>query len=222
MNWGDYSRRGFLGAGLLGGAGFLAGCGSLIQSVERDAPRLYRLQPEVDLPPDLPNVDWHLVVADVDAGSDLDSLRIQLLHSPFQVEHFARANWTSHLPDMIAKRMLIAFENSGKILNVGRESLVSSPNYRLRTEIRDFQAEYFEGAPPVIHARFAQRLMDAKEGGVVAAKIFEAREQASRDSMDEIIRAFDRALGKVLGEVVAWTLRRGESAYRSAARSQNS
>ncbi|MFC4350198.1 ABC-type transport auxiliary lipoprotein family protein [Fodinicurvata halophila] len=222
MNWGYYSRRGLLGAGLLGGAGLLAGCGSLIQSVERDAPRLYRLSPEVKLPSDLPRVDWHLVVADVESSSALDSLRIQLLQSPLQVEYFARANWTSRLPEMIAKQMLIAFENSGKVLNVGRESMVGSPDYRLRTEVRDFQAEYFDGAPPVIHVNLAQRLIDLRGNSVVAVKQFQAREEADRDSMDEIVRTFDRAFGKVLGEIVAWTLRNGETAYRSAASSQNS
>lgn len=210
-----YSRRGLLTAGLLGGVGLLPGCGSLIKAVERDAPRLYRPDPDLTLPSSQPRVDWHLVIADVDSGSDMDSLRIPLQQSPLQVEYFARANWTNHLSDMIANRMLAAFENSGSILNVGRESLSLRPDYRLRTEVRDFQAEYFDGTPPDIHVRFVQRLLSIQDSSVVATKVFETRQKAESDSMDAIIRAFNKAFGKVLSEVVPWTLQQGENDYRA-------
>ncbi|WP_022728547.1 ABC-type transport auxiliary lipoprotein family protein [Fodinicurvata sediminis] len=210
-----YTRRGLLTTGLLGGAGLLSGCGSLLQAVERDEPRLYRLDPDVSLPSSLPRVDWHLVVADVNSGSDMDSLRIPLQQTPLQVEYFARANWTNHLSDMVANRMLAAFENSGSILNVGRESLSLNPDYRLRTEVRNFQAEYFNGTPPEIHVGLAQRLLSVQDSRVVATKIFETRQKAEQDSMDAIIRAFNAAFGKVLTEIIPWTLQQGESDYRA-------
>lgn len=210
-----YSRRGLLTTGLLGGATLLSGCGSLLKAVERDEPRLYRLDPDVNLPSSLPRVDWHLVIADVDSGSDMNSLRIPLQKTPLQVEYFARANWTNHLSDMIANRMLVAFETSGSILNVGRESLSLKPDYRLRTEVRNFQAEYFDGAPPEIHVGLAQRLVSIRDSRVVATKVFETRERATRDSMDPIIRAFNTAFGKLVSEIVPWTLQQGENDYRA-------
>ena len=57
--------------------------------------------------------------------------------------------------------MLIeSFENSGKIVAVGRESAGLRSDFVLRTELREFQAEYFEPGPPKMRVRRSAKLAE--------------------------------------------------------------
>jgi cholesterol transport system auxiliary component len=54
---------------------------------------------------------------------------------------------------------------------------------------------------------------------IIGSQSFMHEIQAARDDMDDIVPAFDEALGKVLKRIVEWTLINGESADRKRASS---
>ncbi len=208
-------RRRLLAGFGAGAALALSGCADLnILPGQRQDPNYYRLTPKSTFDPGLPTVTWQLVVETPVANAGLSQLRIALMRNPVQIEYYARANWTDRVPQMLQTLMLESFDNSGHIISVGRELIGLRADFLLKTEVREFQAEYFHQNPlPHAHVAFASRLVAMPRREIVGNKSFSALIPAKADRMDEIINAFDVALGQVLKELVGWTLTTGQSVY---------
>jgi cholesterol transport system auxiliary component len=192
-----------------------AGCGSLVPG-QGPPPDLYRLKPKPEFPADIPKVDWQLQVAAPLAPASLDSARIALLHNPLRMEYYARSNWVDRSPLMVQSAMVEAFETSECILSVTRDVTDARPDYILSTELRDFQAEYFLGPKPEVHAGILAKLVSVRRRSIVATKRFEGGGTAEADRIEDVVGAFSAALGKVLGDLVAWTLSSGEADRKTA------
>jgi cholesterol transport system auxiliary component len=193
----------------------LAACESFLPG-KGPPPRLYRLTPKSSFPTDLPTVGWQLVVEVPFAPAGLNTTRIGLMHSQTQLEYYARSTWTDRAPLMVQTLMVESFENSGRIVAVGRESIGLRSDFVLKTELREFQAEYFYGGTPQVRVRVTAKLVRMPERAIVASTEIDHRADASDDRMEDIIAAFDDALGKVLRKLVEWTLVSGQAAARRA------
>jgi cholesterol transport system auxiliary component len=193
-------RRSLLVAFLVGGcADVLPGRGPL--------PHLYVLSPKTTFAPDLPAVRWQLAIEEPIASSGLDTQQIALANHPLETQYFAQARWTERAPQMVQTLMVETFENSGRILAVGRQALTIRADYQLQTDLREFQAEYFNGAKtPVAHVRLNAKLVKHPRREIVASRTFEERIPATSNEMLAIVAAFDDALGRVLKRLVEWTL----------------
>ncbi|MBC6440038.1 MAG: membrane integrity-associated transporter subunit PqiC [Rhodospirillales bacterium] len=203
-------RRLFLQAGAgLAAATALSGCQELLPTPE-PPPKLYRLTPKSTFGDDLTPVSWQLVVDAPYAEAAIKTQRIALMYSPIQLDYYAGANWIDRAPDMIQGLIVESFENSNMISSVGRQSAGLRSNFVLLPEVREFQAEYFETSLPVAHVRINVKLIKMPDRTIVDNASFEASTQAISDSMDAIIKAFDDALGKVLRNLVRWTLTVGD------------
>jgi cholesterol transport system auxiliary component len=207
------TRRGLL-LGSLGLAPLVAlgGCSEIIPG-SGPPPALYRLTPKSTFPEDLPTVQWQLVLAQPDADASLDTTRIALMREPTRVEYYAASGWTDRAPFMIQTLMLESFENSDKIVSVGRRAVGLRADFELRSELREFQAEYYDG-PINAHVALAVKLVRAAERAIVGSTTFDVRAPATEDSLPAIIQAFDDALGAVLKQMVDWTLKTGEANYK--------
>ncbi|HKY94226.1 MAG TPA: ABC-type transport auxiliary lipoprotein family protein [Kiloniellales bacterium] len=210
---GGLTRRGLLlGALGLAPAATLAGCSELIPG-QGPPPQLFRLTPKSTFADDLPTVEWQLVLAQPDADASLDTTRIALMREPTRIEYYAASGWTDRAPFMIQTLMLESFENSGKIVAVGRRAVGLRADFELRSELREFQAEYFTGAIEA-HVAIACKLVRAAERAIVGSTSFDVRAPAGEDAMPAIIQAFDDALGAVLKQMVDWVLKTGEANYK--------
>lgn len=199
-------RRQFLRASAgLGALALLPGCTSFLAQVDTP-PNLFRLTPKSTFGDDLYPVTWQLVVDQPYAAAAINSARIALMHNPIQIEYYARANWTDRAPDMIQGLIVESFENSGLISSVGRQSAGLRSNFVLLPEVREFQAEYLNGTPPVAHIRINVKLIQMPNRVIVANESFEAESPAAADTVEDVVVAFDEALGKVLKNLVRWTL----------------
>jgi len=183
--------------------------------------QLYVLTPNSAFPDDLLKVDWQLLVEQTTSPSGLNSQRIAVAYSPIELDYFARANWTDRAPEMVLRLLVENFENSGSIIAVGRDSIGLRSNIVLKTELREFQAEYDKaeassgatgsGKAPNIHVRISAKLVKMPQRIIVASRTFEQIVPAKRNSMESIVVAFDEALGETLTEIVVWTLTEGEN-----------
>jgi cholesterol transport system auxiliary component len=54
------------------------------------------------------------------------------------------------------------------------------------------------------------------ERAIIGAESFESKVRAREDSLEAVVDAFDEALGKVLKQVVGWTLVTGETVERES------
>ena len=192
----------------------LSGCSSLVPG-QGPPPDLYRLTPKPEIPDTLPKVSWQLEVEAPNAAASLDSTRVALLHDPSHFEYYARANWVDRVPLLVQSSLIEFFESSGKILSVGRDSSDVRPDYVLSTELRDFQMEYFPDPLPSAHVGINARLISVRQRSIIASRRFDERAPASTDRTDAIIAAYNIALGKVLGVIVAWTIENGEADRKS-------
>ena len=62
---------------------------------------------------------------------------------PTRFDYYALANWTDRAPLMVQGLVVESFENSGRIVAVGREAVGLKPDFVLKIEIREFQAEAY-------------------------------------------------------------------------------
>lgn len=183
----------------------LSGC---LANIVGSAPNLYHLTPKSSYPPDLPEISQQLVVEEPAAAGGLDSHRIALRPTPTEVKYFADARWTERAPRMVQTLVVESFENTGKIVSVGRQAIGLRSDFNLKTELREFQAEYFGGAQvPTVRVRINVKIIQQPRQMIIASKSFERLVVANGANMSAIIAAFDEALGKVLKSLVEWTLR---------------
>jgi len=184
----------------------LAGCTNIIPG-QGQAPQTYVLTPKSTFVAELPKVDWQLLVDNPVASAELDTTRIVLSRSPVTIDYFGDAAWPERAPLMVQTLIVESFENTGKIVAVGRASVGLRADYVLKPELRHFQAVYEDsGAPPMAWVRLNARIIKTPEGRIIAQETFEHREPAERNTMEAIVYAFDEALGKVMKRLVAWTL----------------
>lgn len=182
-------------------------------------PQLYRLTPKSTFREDLPEADWQLVLEPPVADAGLNTTRIALQHSPTQIEYYANSGWADRAPLMIQTLMIESFENSRKIVSVGRESIGLRADFILKTELRELQAVYYNGGLPEAWVAINAKLVQMPRRAIVASESFDARITAEADALPAIITAFDEAAGKVLRRLVEWTLIEGAAAFQGAPRS---
>lgn len=200
-----------------------AGCGVKLPGTGERS-QLYVLTPKSTYPEDLPKVNWQLLVEKMTSPAGLDTQRIAVSYSPIELDYFARTNWTDRAPEMVLRLIVESFENSGKIIAVGRDTIGLRSNLILKTELREFQAEYDRKQPPgqtgdgatgtgkapQIRVRIAVKLVRMPQRVIVASQTVEHIVPAERNSMEAIVGAFDEALGKTLKDIVTWTLTEGD------------
>lgn len=207
-----------LGAGSLALALIaVSGCTSILPGADRDPPELFDLSPKSTFAPDLPKVRWQLIVERPIAAAGLSSSRIALKRHALRLEYYAKTSWTDLAPKMVQTLMVESFENSGRIVSVGRESAGLRSDFVLKTELREFQAEYFgggKGGAPKVRVRINAKLVLMPQRIIIAGKTIEKYVTAESNSMAAIVRAYDYALGKTLKGLVGWTLRTGHKAWR--------
>ena len=177
-------------------------------------PDLYRLTPKSTFVADLPTVEWQLLLEPPLTNASIDTTRIGLQRSSTSVEYYARSSWSDRAPQMIQTLMIESFENSERIIAVGRDSVALRADYILKTDLREFQAEYMGGPNPRVHITMIARLVKMPRRSIIGANKFEAVIEARADTMEAIIAAFDQALGKVLKPLVAWTRITGQGAWK--------
>lgn len=192
-------------------AGFAAACETIVPG-QGPPPILYRLTPKSTFSPEVPVVTWQLILEQPLANAGLNTTRIALWPNPTNLEYYARASWTDRAPDMIQTLMIESFENSDKIVSVGRESVGLRADFVLKSELREFQADYRDGVPHG-HVGINAKLVKMPERVIVGSEKFDSVVKAEADRLTDIIEAFDTALGKVLKRLVEWTLITGEQVH---------
>lgn len=210
-------RRLLMAAAALPAVALASGC-SLPVPGQGPPPELFRLTPKSTFSEDLPTANWQLILEPPVANAGLNTTRIALQRSATKIEYYARSGWADRAPLMVQTLMIESFENSGKIVSVGRESVGLRADLVLKSELREFQAVYTNGGPPDALVAINAKLVQMPRRTIVASRSFQSRITAKADSLPEIIDAFDEALGKVLRRLVEWTLIEGDKAIQRSRR----
>ena len=189
----------------LAAALLLGGC-QLINAAEEPTD-LYTITPKSTFEPDMPSVFWQLAVEVPNASAYLNTSRIAIAQSATSSDYYAKTGWTDRAPLMVQTRIVDSFENSRKIVAVARESIGLRANYVLQSDLRNFEAMYIYGKPPITHVRLVAKLVRMPDRQIIGAATFERCVRARADKVPKVVEAFDQALGSVMKRLVAWTLK---------------
>ena len=182
----------------------LAGCTGLVPGSGPPAD-YYMLSPKSTFSDKIPLIDWQLVVEEPQASGVLSTQRIALTRRDMRIQYYAGARWTEAAPRMIQTLLVESFENTGKIVAVGRQAVTLRSDFNLKSELREFQSE-LGGVLPKVRVRINSKIIKMPKRKIIASRTFERLVEAEDAGMDAVVRAFDKALGKVIKRIVEWTL----------------
>jgi cholesterol transport system auxiliary component len=143
-----------------------------------------------------------LAVAMPSAISLIDSPRI-VVRTGSDLAYLKGAEWAGRLPGLLQRRLVESFEKTHRLTAVGPVGDPAlSARYTLETDIRRFEADVTRStAKAVIYVR----LLDSG-GQIIAAQEFSGEAPSPHDDGATVSAALDGALGKVLHQIVVWTV----------------
>ena len=172
-----------------------------------EPPQLFTLTPKSTFPDDLPAVNWQLLVEIPVAGESLNTDRIALQDSPLTLDYYTKARWTERAPVMLQRLIVESFENTKRIVSVGRQAIDLRADLVLKTELREFQAQIGSNNVPRVRVRVIAKLVKMPDRRNVATESVEKEIAAEGNNIEPVIHAFDEATGKVMKTITVWALR---------------
>ena len=150
-----------------------------------------------------PPAHWQLSIALPEASDSLDTSRIMLMLPPGRLDYYADATWPDRLPFLVQGSLVEAFEESGRMLGIGRDTEGLKSDYLLVTDIRQFEARYnVPDTAPVVVARIVTKLVAARTRTIVMSIDARSEIQASENSLVAVVAAFNQALSAVQTQIV--------------------
>lgn len=182
----------------------LSGCISLFPKAEPAS--LYRFgEAEVSVPKGPPGTMFGVLKTPSSFTRAAAGDRI-LTSTNGEMAYIADARWVSPAFVLFEEATARAFENDpGRARLIGRGE-VAKADMMLRLEVRTFEADYVNGpkAAPEVVVRVRSVLTRSQDRALVGDQIFEARVKATDNRVGAIVPAYDQAVAKVLGDIVAW------------------
>ncbi|GAA0545080.1 cholesterol transport system auxiliary component [Rhizomicrobium palustre] len=183
----------------------LAGCADIVGPPE--PPKLYRLSPRFAAVPG-PSVPWALSVLRPETAGSFETERLVLTRPPSGLDFYANTAWSDRTPNLIQTALVEAFEASGRIAQVARDSDGIRADYLLNTDLRDFEARYDQGeGAPLAVIRLAVRLMETRGRRIVGTAVFAKEVRASANTVDAVVAAHTEAFSGLAADLVPWVLK---------------
>jgi cholesterol transport system auxiliary component len=204
----------------IAGALALSGC-ALPDLGSGPPPDLYVLSPKSTFSEDIPSVTWQLVVEEPSTAKGIDTDRIAIAPTALEVKYFGGSRWADRAPRMVQQLLIQSFENTKKIVSVGRQSIGLRSDFVLKAELREFQAEKTPEGGTVVRVRVNLKLVRPSLGTIVASESFESVKPANSENVPDIVQSFDDAVGAVLKRAVTWTLKSGEDNMKKSPKGWN-
>lgn len=185
-----------------------------------DSERLYDLEAatEVDIIEDEAlnkAVGWQLLVEQPLSSTGLNTSQIGVSQRPFELQYYKNVAWVDSAPIMVQRLLVEAFENSTKIVSVGRENIVLRADYFLRSEMRAFQVEYYDDQGnklflPRVNISLNVKLVQLPTRKIIASNLFEAKVDTKSENFGDIIATWNTAFKDIQDDIVRWAIHHGE------------
>lgn len=174
-------------------------------------PSLFDLSPKNTFDTDAPRANWQLVVEEPTTPNAINTDRLAIRPTPLQVEYFPNVKWTDRAPALVQTLLVESFENSGKIVGVGRRSIGLTGDYVLTSELREFEAQADAAGSITVAVRMVLKLVRQSSGSIIASTTHAESAMSASSNPADVVQAFDLALGKVLKRTVTWVLTEGSA-----------
>lgn len=180
------------------------GCGALLGQAQTETVTRYDFAPDLP-PPAAVHQDLRIYVAAPSAATDFASTRMAYTKRRFELDYFARSQWAAEPAALLEPWLVQALDASRAFASVSAG--VNSPlaDLRLNTEILTLRQE-FTTTPSQAHIVIRVQLVDVARRRIVASKILHAVEPATSDDAYGGVAAVNRALGRILRELVEFCI----------------
>jgi phospholipid/cholesterol/gamma-HCH transport system substrate-binding protein len=132
-----------------------------------------------------------------------DTQKILVRPSGTEGPTFTTARWSDNLPKLLHARIIQSFENANLLRTVTRATEGLTADYQLFIDIRSFQLSMT--AEPVADVEFAAKIL-SNDAKIIEARIFRATVPVKPADAAGTAAALNEAFGKVIVELVPWTL----------------
>jgi len=200
------TRKLLIGFGVMVVAAVVASCGPIVELPNSGpAPSLYTLtSPDVNSAQGSSDL---LLVEDPGAASGLDLTLLARRSSPTAVQYYAGARWADRPTVMLQQGLVEGFEQAGQNVSSGRGGTAVPAVYELQTEVRDFQAEFYNGGTiPEVRVRLSLTLIRLGKLETVGHTSVEVTRSAAGPTLDDAVLAFNDAASQAMAQAVNWTV----------------
>ena len=181
----------------------LGGC-ALVDVASEPAPRFFMLTPPA-LQSKATTTPVQLSVQEFTTSAALETSRIVYQPSENEIKYYARARWADQTPAMIRQLTIETLERSGGFAAVLGEGSPAQADYALTGEIRRFAAMPAAGNEKRIEVELLARLIEKETGRIVGTKLFSETVMSPDGRMDNVVGAYNAAMGNVLSKLSGWT-----------------
>jgi len=137
------------------------------------------------------------------ALASLDTTRIAARPTPGELAYLPKAAWPDNLPRVLQARLVETLQNTGRVKAVGLPGQGLLIDYQVVLDVRAF--ELVSG---VALAEFNVKLLNDRNGRVVASRTFRAESPVSGKDNADIVAGLNRAMDAAFSDIVSWTLAR--------------
>ncbi len=174
----------------------------LSSCVSNPAPReIYNLTAPSDFPIS-GSIDFQLLIVQPKAVLALNTKSIAVVSSDNQISYFPLASWSDDLSNLIQSRIVEAFQSTNQIRGVGTPGQGMTVDYRLVTEISEFQ---FNEDDNMVNVAFFVKIINERDGVVLASDKFTASEAINSKVLNRTVKGLNTALDRILIEIVKWS-----------------
>jgi cholesterol transport system auxiliary component len=185
----------------LAAVGATAGCGGLLQS-NATPDQTYLLRAAVPANASAPALSApSLRIGRTLTAPGLDSDRIVLVRSDHRVDYYASSRWADSIPQMMEDLAADTLRGSGAWSSVHDSRGAFGAEYYLQIDIRRFEADYTQGAAPIIHVVLNCALGRRTERDLLASFSAEGTANASENRLSSVVAAFESATQTALATV---------------------
>lgn len=185
-------------------AALVAGCAALPGGKGRPLDTYELTTPDVAARRHRPRLQ--ILIAEPTALKSLDGQNIVVKTGPTAIAYLDGAQWGDRLPKIVQARLAEAFQRSRAFGGVGKPGEGLAIDYQVVTEVRAFEIE--AGSGEQARVSLFVRVLNDRNGVVVAERLFEANAPVAGSGNDAYVAALDRAFATAQADIVAWTAAR--------------
>jgi len=145
-----------------------------------------------------------LVVSEPTAPRALDTDQMIVREADGSISYVHGAQWSDRAPALLQTRLIRAIEKKG--YSVAREGSGVLGDLSLSTEMSSFNL--VPGAPMQVEIVLVLRLIDTREGKMIASRIFQNKVSVGSLAGADIAAAFDKAISELTPAIADWMLAR--------------
>lgn len=191
----------------------LPGCAAITQlNTVATASDLFTLTPKSTFSANLPTLSEQLVVETPTATAAISGDQIAVQPTPLQVQYLPGVRWVDRAPLIVQTLLIESFENTDRVPAVGASGVGLRADYYVVPDLREFQGQVPSRAAPEaplqVLVRLNIKIVDAVDQRIIASKSFNELTFSATDAPEEVVAAFDEALGRVLRDSIEWSIRR--------------